>query len=137
MAEEAVNIPETPEVQETPETGAFYSSLSPEYQEDATIKNLSKADNDTIAKTLVNQAKMVGADKIIMPKEGDAEGLRDVFTKLGYPGEASKYELDAVDENLAKQIGFSQDAYKDLINVARGASDFWKDTIVSYEPDPT
>lgn len=49
-----------------------------------------------LAKSYVNLEKQFGADKIVIPKEGDAEGWAKAYDALGRPKEPSAYEFKPV-----------------------------------------
>jgi hypothetical protein len=58
---------------------------------------------EALAKSYVNAEKMIGADKIVIPKEGDAEGWNAVYQKLGRPDNPDGYgfkEPEKVPEGL-------------------------------------
>lgn len=69
-----------------------------------------------LAKSWVNAQKMIGADKVVIPKADAPEADWEAFyTKIGRPEAADKYEFklpDGVkmDDNLAK--GFKETAFK-------------------------
>jgi len=42
---------------------------------------------------MINGQKMIGADKIVVPKDGDAEGWNKVYDRLGRPESPDKYDL--------------------------------------------
>lgn len=48
---------------------------------------------ESLAKSYINAAKMIGADKVIIPKEGDEEGWNQVWTRLGRPDSVEGYEF--------------------------------------------
>jgi len=100
-----------------PELGVFYSGLSDEYQKDPTFEKFKNADFDTIAKTLVNQEKLVGREKIARPKADDPDDVARFYRELGVPESADKYELDAPSE-WASEIGYKQDVFKNIAHEA-------------------
>jgi len=67
-----------------------------------------------LAKSYVNLQKMIGHDKVIVPGEhATDEDWNKIFSKLGRPEEADKYELQApetADKDFVK--GFKQAAHK-------------------------
>ncbi len=89
MSEETVTTNETVTTQQ-PQT--WTSSLSPEYQN---LPNFSKfKDVNDLAKSYVNLEKLVGLEKIPMPKdEKDQAGWDMVYNRLGRPESPDKYEV--------------------------------------------
>lgn len=55
-------------------------------------------DVPSLAKSYVEAQKLVGIDKIPIPKEGDESAWNDVYTKLGRPPSADGYNLKFADE---------------------------------------
>lgn len=49
-----------------------------------------------LAKSYVNLEKQFGADKIVIPKEGDADGWAKAFEALGRPKAAAEYDFKPV-----------------------------------------
>jgi hypothetical protein len=85
------NVTETVE-SSTPETTSFLSSFS-----DKELKNHSSLrdfkDVESLAKSYVNAQKLIGADKIILPKDDSPESWEQVYNKLGRPESPDNYEI--------------------------------------------
>ena len=90
----------------------FRQHLSDELKDHASLSTYK--DINSMAKSLVNAQKMVGADKVAIPGNwANEDDWSQVYSKLGRPDEASEYTLDggdgAVDENVErfKQMAFN------------------------------
>lgn len=60
---------------------------------------------EDLAKGYVHAQKLVGKDKLVLPKdENDTDAWNDVFKKLGRPNDPSEYELPSLDENSKAQV---------------------------------
>lgn len=76
-----------------------------------------KAVNDipNLVKSFVNAQKMIGADKVVLPKaDASAQEWSNFWAKVGKPESVDKYEL-SVDEKLAPKEfveAFKQEAFK-------------------------
>lgn len=68
-------------------------ALPVEMRDDSTIKLME--DIPTLAKTLINAQKMIGADKLPIPGKNASENdWKEAFHKLGNPRELAEYNLD-------------------------------------------
>lgn len=76
-------------------TADWRASLPADIQSHPTMAKFTTAEG--LAKSYINLETQFGADKIIVPKEGDAEGWGKAYDKLGRPPDASKYEFKAVE----------------------------------------
>lgn len=77
---------------EAPQAPSWNGSLSDEYKSLPTFEKFKSADD--LAKSYVNLEKMVGKDKIVMPKdEKDVDGWNTVYSRLGRPEAPDKYEV--------------------------------------------
>lgn len=75
-------------------------ALPPELKDDATIKNTP--DIATLAKTLINAQKMIGADKVVIPgKHASEADWKEAMHKLGNPRSLEEYTFDIEKENEA------------------------------------
>lgn len=106
MSEETASVEETGNVataesqaeavtQETATTTStdWKASLPDDIRESASLAKFDTIEG--LAKSYVNAEKMIGADKIVIPKEGDADGYKAVMTKLGLPESAEGYGFTA------------------------------------------
>jgi hypothetical protein len=76
-------------------------------KEFATDKSLADIkDLPGVFKSYISAQKLIGSDKVAIPKEDDAEGWNQFFAKLGRPEAPEKYEFDPVD---GAPEGFSMD----------------------------
>lgn len=83
---------------------------------DPSLKNI--ADVPGLAKSFINAQGMVGADKVVIPKDGASdEEMTAFYTKLGRPESAEKYEIKNPD-NMPEDFPLSED----LVKGFRGAS---------------
>lgn len=117
VVETPIETPVETPVDTTPEFGVFYSGLSEEYQKDPTFEKFKNADLDTVAKTIVNQEKLVGREKIAKPKADDPEDLARFYRDLGVPDAPDKYKLDAP-ADWANEIGYKQDVFRKIAHDA-------------------
>lgn len=99
---ESAEVSESTEVQVNPKE-AFLSSLPEDFQTDPTFNKFN--DVGELARSYKNVEKMVGADQnsvFKIPKDGD---LSEVYSALGRPESADKYEVDALkDESFSSMI---------------------------------
>jgi len=97
--------------------GPFYGGLSEELRSDPTLQNFKSADLDTVAKTLVNQQKMVGRDKVVRPNFSDSADVQRFYKDIGWPESPDKYEGLGGDD-WAKEVGYNPDAYREIAHKA-------------------
>ena len=93
-------------------------SLPEEIRNDPSLETIQDIPN--LAKSYVNAQKLVGADKVILPKgEEDVDGWNRVFEKLGRPESPDKYTIEPP-ENLKNipelEKGFRELAHKQGLN---------------------
>lgn len=70
---------------------------------------------DGLAKALINAQKLIGADKIAIPKNPDEKSIREIHEKLGLPKEAEKYQIKASENSpIPKELveGFQKAAFE-------------------------
>lgn len=102
---------------------AFAETLPADIRGEALFKDIK--DLEGLSRSYVHAAKMVGLDKaslIALPTTDDEKAWGDVYTRLGRPEAADKYELSkpelpegfAVNETLQK--GFLEEAHKIGLN---------------------
>lgn len=73
------------------------TKLNEEYREHPTIRNFK--DLNEFAKSYIHAQSLVGADKLVVPKDGSGEDAwNDVWNKLGRPEDPSKYEFNVEGE---------------------------------------
>lgn len=93
--------------------GDWKSSLSPELRDNPSIKLFN--DVSALAKSFISAQSMIGADKIVIPgKNATDEDWKGVFTKLGLPETADKYDLKfqegvSIDKDFTE--AFKKEAY--------------------------
>lgn len=84
------------------------SSLPEEIRDHASLKNIQ--DPVALAKSYVNAQKLIGAEKISIPgKHATEDDWKQVYTKLGLPETADKYEVKfkdtvTLDQNFATEF---------------------------------
>jgi len=91
---------------------SWIDSLPPEYKENATIKGFKSVED--LAKSYIHAQGMIGADKIPVPgKQATDKDWEAVFTKLGRPEAADKYEVKAAEGHSPEFIkSFKETAFK-------------------------
>lgn len=50
-------------------------------------------DPNVMLKSYVHSQSLIGADKVVIPKEGDEQGWQEVYTKLGRPADPKDYKV--------------------------------------------
>lgn len=78
----------------TPPAADWRASLPDDVKNNPTMSKFTTIEG--LAKSYVNLEKQFGADKIVIPKEGDAEGWAKAFDALGRPKDASAYDFKPV-----------------------------------------
>tara|TARA_R100000963_G_scaffold9016_1_gene5937 strand:+ start:6430 stop:7245 length:816 start_codon:yes stop_codon:yes gene_type:complete len=131
MAEENMTTEQDNPVEESTVLGSsesdnqdWRSGLPEELKNDSTLQNIN--DVESAAKTLIHQQKMMG-NRIPIPKTDEEKA--ELYSKLGRPESADKYELNIPKEhnqffpeanmnefkNVAHQIGLNNDQANALI----------------------
>jgi len=89
---------DTPDVTptETP-TNGFLDNLDAAYKDDPNISKFK--DINGLAKSYTELSKMLGSDKVVLPKEGENydSQMDELFSKLGMPETAAGYDLKDID----------------------------------------
>lgn len=110
---------------------SWKETISEEYRNDPNISKFTEI--DALAKSYINATKMIGADKITVPTNSSTEEhWEEVYSKLGRPESADKYQLDfkseaaPIDEGAIKS--FAEVAHKTGLNErqAQAILDFYK-----------
>jgi hypothetical protein len=85
--------------------------LPEEIRSQANLKNFKTV--DALAKAYIHSQKMVGADKIAIPKNASDTELREIFEKLGLPKEADKYDVNLEKSDLSPEMiaAFKEQAF--------------------------
>lgn len=97
-------------------TSTWLDSLPDEIKADPSLGVFKESGVAGLAKSWVNAQKMIGADKVVIPKADAPDSDWDAFyNKMGRPESPDKYEFKlpegvTLDENLAK--GFKEVAHK-------------------------
>lgn len=98
------NVGDTPPVDisktvDTPVLGDWRSSFAEDLRNDPTISKYKTPEE--AAKGLVNQAKLIGKDKVVIPKEGDSDEIYESWKKAnGRPDSPDGYEIN-MPENIS------------------------------------
>ena len=110
---------------------SWKETISEEYRNDPNISKFTEI--DALAKSYINATKMIGADKITVPTNASTEEhWEEVYSKLGRPESADKYQLDfksetaPIDEGAVKS--FAEVAHKTglIERQAQAILDFYK-----------
>lgn len=86
---EAVTTTTSPETPAIPASTDWKAALPEDIRGNPTLTKFTSI--EALAKSYVNAQKMIGSDKIAIPKEGDEEGWSDVYAKLGRPENPDGY----------------------------------------------
>ena len=90
-----------PQIQE-PTTNDWKNSLPEDLRSNASLQNIN--DIPSLAKSYVHAQSLVGADKIVIPKDGASpEEWNSFWKKVGRPDDAKSYGLNKP-ENFPEQI---------------------------------
>lgn len=86
--------------------------LPSEIRDQANLRNFKTV--DALAKAYIHSQKMVGADKIAIPKNASDTELREIFERLGLPKEAEKYDVKLENAVLDEKFtaSFKEAAFK-------------------------
>jgi hypothetical protein len=112
------------------------ASLEEEFSQDPSLAAFKNV-ND-LAKSYINTKKMIGADKISVPgKYATPEEMREVYQKLGLPGELGAYELNPTEGDLNDDLfgGFKEAAFEAgvLPGQAQGIYDWFQKASASMQ----
>lgn len=96
-----------PPAQNTPPEGMeFLKGVDEALLNEPSVKNIK--DLNSLVKSFVHSQKMIGADKVVIPKEGaTAEQWNEVFTKLGLPSK-DKYILSKPEKSFLGDQFYAQ-----------------------------
>lgn len=96
-AEAVTQAVETPAVHAQATTSNDWRASLPEDIRDN--PSLAKfTSQEALAKSYINAEKMIGSDKIVIPKEGDTDGFRAAMAKLGMPENPDGYGFKQPDK---------------------------------------
>ena len=80
-----------------PEGMEWLKGVEPTLLNEPSVKNIK--DLNSLVKSFVHSQKMIGQDKVVIPKKGAApEQWQEVFTKLGLP-KKEEYKLDKAEKS--------------------------------------
>jgi hypothetical protein len=97
---------------------AWYASLDGDYNQHPSIQKFSDANG--LAKSYLSLEKMMGQDKIVMPKEEtDVEGWNSLYGRLGVPETAEGYGL-VQPEGVPEGLQDAQMDVKAFAEIAKG-----------------
>lgn len=88
-----ITPPVTPPV--SPPSTDWRSSLPDDVKAHPTMSKFTTIEG--LAKSYVNLESQLGADKIVIPKDGDADGWAKAFDALGRPKEAAAYDFKTLE----------------------------------------
>ena len=116
----------------TPTT--WKETISEEFRTNPNIEKFTEI--DALAKSYINAVSMIGQDKIPVPNNNSTDDQwNEVYSKLGRPESAEKYELNVdsetvpLDESAIKS--FAENAHKLGLNnkQAQGILEYYKDSM--------
>ena len=120
---------ETPAPQST-----WKDSISEEFRSDPSIEKFTEI--DALAKSYINATKMIGQDKLVIPNNNSTDDQwNEVYSKLGRPESADKYELDSKSETVPMEESaiksFAEQSHKLGLNnkQAQGILEFYKNNM--------
>lgn len=106
MAEETTETTE-----ETNETQpVFFDSYADDLKAHPGMEKFKDKNQDDVARSYLELQSKFGHDKMVIPKAGDAEGLKQALSSLGLPETSEGYPLS--EENLPEGLDIA--AYKEL-----------------------
>jgi hypothetical protein len=117
-----------------PQTSSWKDSISEEFRKDPNIEKFTEI--DALAKSYINATRMIGQDKLVIPNNNSTEDQwNEVYSKLGRPESADKYNLNvksdivALDKNSIKS--FAEQSHKLGLNnkQAEGILQFYKNNM--------
>lgn len=76
-------------------TSDWRDSLPADVKTNPTMAKFTTAEG--LAKSYINLEKQFGADKIVIPKDGDNDGWAKAFDALGRPADPAKYDFKTVE----------------------------------------
>lgn len=94
----------TPETPAATTSNDWKSSLPDDIRESPSLAKFETIEG--LAKSYVNAERMIGSDKVVIPKDGDADGFRQVMSKLGLPETAEGYDFKAP-ESIPEGLQYS------------------------------
>ena len=115
-------------------TSSWKDSISEDFRNDPSIEKFTEI--DALAKSYINATKMIGQDKLVIPNNNSTDDQwNEVYSKLGRPESADKYELDAKSETVPMDEGaiksFAEQSHKLGLNnkQAQGILEFYKNNM--------
>lgn len=72
-----------------PQSGDWKAMIPEDIRDEPSIADFTSI--EALAKSYITTKKMVGADKIVIPKEGDTDGWNAVYARLGRPENPEGY----------------------------------------------
>jgi|GEM_PF-4535041 len=124
--------------QQQQQTGSWMDSLDADFRNNPSIQKFSQSGVNGLAKSYCELQKLIGTDKVAIPKdENDTVAWDGIRKVLDVPESADKYDIkvEGVEFKAEELKGFTEKAHKhNLSNAA--AQDFMqmhKDGIVAYE----
>ena len=139
---EQVDQPTQPSVLETPAEVAqggsgnsFIEMIPEELREHPSLSPIKDVGN--LARSYVNAQKLIGADKIPLPKNPTDEELDSIYNKLGRPETASGYELpvdgNVITEEIATQYADIAHTLRLTPQQAQGVLDYYKSSVAQTQ----
>ena len=113
---------------------SWKNTISEQFRNDPSIEKFTEI--DALAKSYINATKMIGQDKLVIPNNNSTDDQwNEVYSKLGRPESADKYELDAKSETVPMEESaiksFAEQSHKLGLNnkQAQGILEFYKNNM--------
>ena len=135
---EQVAEPVQPSVMETPAEVAqggsgnsFMEMIPEELREHPSLSPIKDVGN--LARSYVNAQRLIGSDKVPLPKNPTEEDLDNIYSKLGRPETPEGYELpvdgNVITEEVAQQYADIAHNLRLTPQQAQGVLDYYKSTV--------
>ena len=113
---------------------SWKNTISEQFRNDPSIEKFTEI--DALAKSYINATKMIGQDKLVIPNNNSTDDQwNEVYSKLGRPESADKYELDSKSETVPMEESaiksFAEQSHKLGLNnkQAQGILEFYKNNM--------
>ena len=123
---------ETPaEVAQGGSGNSFIEMIPEELREHPSLSPIKDVEN--LARSYVNAQRLIGSDKVPLPKNPTDEDLDNIYSKLGRPETAEGYQLavdgNVITEDIAKNYADIAHTLRLTPQQAQGVLDYYKSTV--------